>query len=352
MQILNSFIFQLAILSALFYSIGDFLGLLHVNYLLFGLWVSFTPNIGESIQESSKRIFGIASGGFVGFIIMVAFNQNTLSIGLGLALSVLFCYALGIPKAAGQAVVSFCMVGIGFYEQGLNQYYWERFSYNTIGVILGTMAVILIPPPRSAIQLQQGISKILRQIGTLYQTLINRYLNPDLEGKQTIQELDKQVHQTLTNNEKLLNFTIIELSQEIGSPWEKQSLVNQHNLIKEIIILLKDLESISQNQEQNQLAQLLFSEISYLAQNSYQLFQLLANLSEKDSYLKLSNLPEALANLDRKVELLHNTQETNSYDLQTIMEITAFLDNLKAMAHKIDHLAEAQGYFILGLWKK
>lgn len=344
MKIFDSFIFQLATISALAYSMGNFLGFLNVDYILFGLWVSFNPTIGESIEESGKRLLGIMGGGFIGFVTMVALNQNTLSIAIGLALSVLLCFALGIPKSSGQAVVSFCMVAIGHYGQGLNQYYWERFTYNSIGIIVGTMASLLLPPPSLASQLKKEMGRILRQIGILYQILVNEYINPDFNTEKSIETLDKQIRQILTNNEKLLNFATVELSQGIGSQGEQQSLEDSHLLIKEILLMIKDLEQFFQKEQQNSIAQTLFPEISYLSQITYQSFQELADFYDVKSSSHLSNIypnmNEALANLNNRIETLHHTQESKSYDLEQVIEISAFLDDLKSISHQLNLLAQ------------
>ncbi|MDY7024153.1 MAG: FUSC family protein, partial [Cyanobacteriota bacterium] len=137
MNFISSYVFQVAILSALALAIGDFLQLSFVLYILFGFWVSFSPSIGEGIEGASKQLLGIGGGGFIACAIMLNLSQNTLSVGIGLFLTILFCYAIGIPKSVGGAIGSFCMVSIGHYSDGLSQYYWERFIENSIGVAFG-----------------------------------------------------------------------------------------------------------------------------------------------------------------------------------------------------------------------
>jgi uncharacterized membrane protein YgaE (UPF0421/DUF939 family) len=346
LKIFNSFIFQLAVLSALIYSIGNTLQLLKVNYLLFGFWVAFNPTIGGNIEASSKRLLGIIGGGFIGFVTMVAFNQNTFSVGLGLGLTVLLCYGLGIPQSAGQAIVSFVMVAIGHYDMGLNRYYWERFSYNSMGVVMGTIASLLMPPPPSTKQLQKGIQDILTQGGTFYQVLVNEYINPQTTDEKKIQELDRKINQTLANNSKLLGSAMIELSQGVGSSSEEQSLENQHQLIGEIFLILEDLKRFIPTQKQNPIAQLILQEISYLIQTTHQFFQVLgqfstANLSSNNALI-LPDLTGALAYLEHRLEELGKGKQSHDYDLEQVIEFSAWLDDLKDVSHKLMSLGKIQ----------
>jgi uncharacterized membrane protein YgaE (UPF0421/DUF939 family) len=346
LKIFNSFIFQLAVLSALIYSIGNTLQLLKVNYLLFGFWVAFNPTIGGNIEESSKRLLGILGGGFIGFVTMVAFNQNTLSVGLGLGLTVLVCHGLGIPKSSGQAIVSFVMVAIGHYDMGLNQYYWERFSYNGTGVIMGTIATLLMPPPPSTKQLQEGFQDILMQGGTFYQVLVNEYLNPQTTDEKKIQELDRQISQILAKNSKLLGSAMVELSQGMGSSSKEESLENQHQLVVEIFLILEDLKRFISPKQKNPIAQLILPEISYLTQTTHQFFQVLgqfshANLSANNALI-LPDLTEALTYLEHRLEELGKSKQSHDYALKQVIEFSAWLDDLKDVSHKLMSLGNMQ----------
>jgi uncharacterized membrane protein YgaE (UPF0421/DUF939 family) len=346
LKIFNSFIFQLAVFSALIYSIGNTLELLKVNYLLFGFWVGFNPTIGGNIEASSKRLLGIIGGGFIGFVTMVAFNQNTLSVGLGLGLTVLLCYGLGIPKSAGQAIVSFVMVAIGHYDMGLERYYWERFSYNSTGVIMGTIATLLMPPPPSTKQLQEGFQDILMQGGTFYQVLVNEYLKPQTTDEKKIQELDRQINQILAKNSKLLGSALIELSQGMGSSSEEESLENQHQLIIEIVVLLTDLKQFINLKHKNALAQVILPEISYLTQTTYQFFQILGQFSAPNlapnKPLQLPDLTQALTYLEHRLEELGEDKQGHDYELKQVIELSAWLDDIKQISSTLIRLEKMQ----------
>jgi hypothetical protein len=238
------------------------------------------------------------------------------------------------------------MVAIGHYDMGLERYYWERFSYNSTGVIMGTIATLLMPPPPSTKQLQKGIQDILRQGGTFYQVLVNEYLNPQTSDEKQIQQLDRQINQILAKNSKLLGSAMIELSQGIGSSSEEQSLENQHQLVVEIFLILEDLKRFISPKQKNLVAQLILPEIFYLTQTTHQFFQVLGQFSytnlSANNALILPDLTEALAYLEHRLEELGKGKQGHNYDLKQVIELSAWLDNLKDVSHKLMSLGKMQ----------
>jgi uncharacterized membrane protein YgaE (UPF0421/DUF939 family) len=345
MKLINSYVFQVAVLSALALAVGDFLQLSFTLYILFGFWVSFSPSIGQGIQGGSQRLLGIGGGGFIGCAIMLNWTQNTLSIGIGLFLTILFCYAIGIPKSMGAAIASFCIVSIGHYSDGLNQYYWQRFIENSIGVAFGIIASFLLPPPLAVTKLQQGMHKILIQSGNLYLSLVNQYLNPLSESEtQNITKLEGEVNQLLASNSQLLQLANLELSQGLGNASEWKQRETQHRLITELIVTLKEMAEVVKEFENNQANSLLLPEISYLAQTTDQMFKALGNCFEpklsKAENLLLPNLSEALANLESRIEDFHQRAVSYEYELDNIIHLSAFLNDLRAIANQLNLLSK------------
>lgn len=345
MKFINSYVFQVAVLSALALAVGYFLQLNFVLYILLGFWVAFSPSIGEGIEGGSKRLLGIGGGGFIGCAIMLSWSQNTLSIGIGLFLTILFCYAIGIPKSIGSAITSFCMVSIGHYSDGLSQYYWERFIENSIGVAFGITASLLLPPPLAVTKLQQGMNQILIQSGDLYLSLVDQYLNPISESEtQHLTQLEGEVDKLLASNSQLLQLANLELSQGLGNSSEWKQRETQHHLITELITTLKEMAEVLKKVETNQTNQFLLPEVSYLAQTTYQMFKALgtffkSNLSEKENII-LPNLSDALANLEARIEQLDHRGESSDYELDQIIHFSAFLNDLRAIANQLNILSQ------------
>ncbi|MEL7035711.1 MAG: hypothetical protein AAFO04_08870 [Cyanobacteria bacterium J06592_8] len=345
MNFISSYVFQVAVLSALAVAVGYFLQLNFVLYILLGFWASFCPSIGEGIDGGSKRLLGIGGGGFIGCAIMLNWSQNTLSIGIGLFLTILFCYAIGIPKSVGSAITSFCMVSIGHYSDGLNQYYWERFIENSIGVAFGITASLLLPPPLSVTKLQQGMHQILIQSGNLYLSLVDQYINPISESEtQHLTQLEGEVDKLLANNSQLLQLANLELSQGLGNASEWKQRETQHRLIAELITSLKEMAEVLKKVKTQQTNQLLLPEVSYLAQTTYQMFKALGNFFESNlpetEKLLLPNLSDALVNLEGRIEQLHHKGESYDYELDQIIHFSAFLNDLRAIANQLNILSE------------
>ena len=97
---LNRYPVKVALLSALSYSIGDFLSLSYPKYMIYGILVSVTPTIAQGIQESFKRVFGIVAGGFIATIMISNWQSSPVSLAIGLILSVLFCSCKVCPSTA------------------------------------------------------------------------------------------------------------------------------------------------------------------------------------------------------------------------------------------------------------
>lgn len=346
MKFLNSFIFQVAVLSALIYAIADFWGLLLTHYLLFGFWVAFSPTMGESIQASIKRLGGILLGGFLGVIFMVSWDESTLTVAIGLFLTVLFCYGIGRPQYLSQALVSFCMVTIGHYSDGLDRYYWERFSYNSLGVITGIIASRLLAPPPAVVQLKKGIQISLMQISQWYGQILAAYMPPTLIPETTkIGTLTRQIEGLLAKNSKLLGFAYVELSQGMGNTpaLKQQEFCNR--TLQELVFDLKDLEGTISKNAENPLYQELWPEISHLIQTTYQTGQQLGQFSSSQSndtsMIDLSNLSASLANLDIRLVQLKGTGISHQQDLATVVQLSVFLDDLREIANKLILLGES-----------
>ena len=336
---INRYPFKLAIISALGYVIGDFLSVSYSYYIVYGILVSVSPTIGQSIQESIKRVAGIASGGFIATILIVNWELNSISVALGVFLMILFCYAINAPQLIAQGGVTFSLVAIG-HLSGLDQYYWERFIDNTMGVIVGTMTNFLLPPPLSAVKLERGVKQLLIQIGDLYRTIAEGYLNQNLTSKtKTIAGLQTQIRKTLTNNAQLLQSVKIELSQGLGNSSQWQQIEERDHLIQELIVIVEEMGQVVENGEKDRVYKLLLSEISYLVQTTHQTFQALSNLSwsnlSRRENFSLPNLSEALANLDSRIEEIDTTGESYDYELDEVTRLSGFLDGLRAIANEL-----------------
>lgn len=340
MNFFNSYVFQMAVISALVYAVADFLDVLYTHYLLFGFWVAFQPSIGQDIQDSSKRLLGIVVGGFISSVAMVAWFQSTLSIGIALFLTILFCYAIKKPEILVPAIVAVLMVSIGHYSDGLNQYYWQRFSNNTIGVLLGIVASILLPPPLSAVQLQEGLKKTLIQMGNWYQIVINLHLNLEpINRTNHIEHLGRSVHKMIDNNSRLLKNASLEFSQGICESYELKDLESRHYLTREIAMAIEDLDRMLENCNISQVEKVIHSEVSDLVQTTYHSFQVLGNSRRETQSMTLLDLSEALAVLDRRIEELHETREGVNYDLEEVITFSAFLEELRTIAARLNTLA-------------
>jgi hypothetical protein len=341
---LSSYIFQLAVISALIYATGDFLDITLNHYVLFGFWVTFNPSIAQSIQLSSKRILGILTGGFFTFFLMIAFQQNSLSVTLAVFLAILFCYFLNLPQIVSACLASITMVSIGHYSDGLNQYYWERFLYNSIGVILGCIMTFLLPPPSSCLQLEKATKKLLISIQSLYEKIINKSMNNDEEKYfSEIEKMNTIITKQIAGNETLFSLAKIELSQGFGSNDELENIKQQQNLIRQIAFSLREMsEDEIINHHEHKLYQKLSLEISNLTQATSEILSVLSDISwqkniDINNYL-LPDLTIALNTLAQKINNLRETGETHNYSLNEIIKISAFLDNLKAISNQVNSL--------------
>ena len=337
----NWYLLQLSVLSALVYAIADAWGLLLTHYLLFGFWVAYSPTVGESLKQSIARLGGIAGGGLIGMIFMVCWDESSLVVAIGLFTTVLFYYAIGKPQYLSQAMVSFCMVSIGHYGDGLDRYYWERFSYNSCGVLIGVMASRLLPPPPATIQLWQGMGTTLTAIAAWYRQLLTDY------GATT--QLDKTVRQVkrlLTNNGKLLDSAQGELSQGMGNTAALERQQSCHRMIQALMLDVQDLEGSIVHSSDTPLVQILWPEISDLMQTTYQVCGELGQISgstqiEGDTLKNaLANLSASLTNLDHRLTTLRGTGATFQQDLASVVQVSVFLDDLKEIAHKLILLHE------------
>ena len=346
MKFLNSYLFQLAVISALIYATADFLDIPLKHYILLGFLAGFNPSIGESIQESSKIIMGIFAGGFIAFIVLIAFPQNSFSVGIAIFFTILFCYFLNIPQAILNAVICACMVSIGHYADGLNQYYWQRFVFNSIGVILGGIITFLIPPPSSVLKLEKGLGQTLISLQNLYEKIIARNLNYDSTVDfQEIENLNQIISEQIASNNKLLSLAKIEISQGLSVTNELENIEKQNNLIQEIAFTLKEMsmEKVIDNQE-HKLYQKLYLEIANLTQITSENLNKISNLSFKKNLnnqtISLPDLTLAMNSLGNKINSLRETGESENYSLNEIIKISTFLDNLKLITDQVNSLSK------------
>ncbi|MGF1491597.1 MAG: aromatic acid exporter family protein [Microcoleaceae cyanobacterium] len=346
MKILDAYSLKLAFLCTLAYAIGEFIGAQYPYYLMFGLLVAVTPTIGQSFQESTKRILGIISGGFIATIISTSWNINSIVVSLGSGLTVLFCYAIGAPQLITKAGSTFLIVSIGHGTE-VNQFYWERFVDNSLGVILGTIANIFFPPPRAVEQLGKKVSEVLVLMGDLYKAIVNRYLNQTLSSESEFsRKMEKEIQGLIGQNADLLKSTQIEMSQEWGRTnleWQKISHLSDQ--IQTLVVRVQELDQVVEDGASDFICQLFSSELFYLVEVTHETFQLLG----KTAFLNASNhgtttfpdLSQAMAALDSKIAAFHFSEHNNTYTLDEVIRFSAFIDELRVINNQLKDLTES-----------
>jgi len=102
---------------------------------------------------------------------------------------------------------------------------------------------------------------------------------------------------------------------------------------------IEDLDRMLENCNISQVEKVIHSEVSDLVQTTYHSFQVLGNSRRETQSMTLLDLSEALAVLDRRIEELHETREGVNYDLEEVITFSAFLEELRTIAARLNTLA-------------
>lgn len=145
--------------------------------LISGLWSGIAAifvsqaRIGGSFRAGWNRLFGTVIGAGLGALFAILFGVNAISLGFGIALSIMAVSFFNLRAAAGLTAVALMLVMVLWKlnpatEPWLFAFY--RLVDATLGIFIAFLVAMLIWPERASKKLHNNMSQILSELHRLH----------------------------------------------------------------------------------------------------------------------------------------------------------------------------------------
>lgn len=137
--------------------------------------VSIKTSVAQSLVHTGHRIVATITGGIIGFIFLILWEANPITVGLAVVLSILVCLQLKLQEAVTLTGIS--VVAVMFGGAGEPMYYvGMRLLTTMVGLASGTAVNLIFYPPRREKILQTELDQLNQMLKHFYVSVLNRFL--------------------------------------------------------------------------------------------------------------------------------------------------------------------------------
>ncbi len=305
-------------------------------YAVIALVIALQPTLGKGLTASKQRVLGTGIGAVVATLLVHTLGSHPFTVGLGIALTMLICDALGMTMAGYKGGCFLVTIALMIHRTDPNSYIWGRFSETLLGIIIALLFTLLATPRTATSVLNANLSQTFHQLANLYEQTVATYLHQPVVATD-LQPLIGQIRQNLKAQTTLQDESQAELSEGFRPALGQRRwnfLVSYERALLSSILSLQ--YAMVQDDAQG-LAQLFMAELKEATDQTTHALYALAKSLDSSPNMQPFRMLEPLQIVFDKLEQLRPSGITKTY---TVNEVISFFNVLAGLQEVSENLLQ------------
>lgn len=327
-------------------AIGLMIAIINFTQLPFGYYatvavaVAMQPTLGKGLDAGKQRTICTGIGALVAVCVIYSFGGNPFTVGLGVGLTILLCSYFGFNQ--GYKTGCF-LVAISIMVHGTqpDSYIWGRFIETFLGVVIAGLISVLIWPETASQKLDPSISQTLMKLGTLYEKVVNYYLQ-GLDANAATNQLSEEIRQSIQTQSSLQAETKLELIDSFKASQEERRVNFFISYEKTLFSNILSLQHATGQGDAIGISQPLLRELQDTVQATVLGFkEVAAAVSSQSVQRQLASPLLSFEIAQQKLEQLRSAGTPfQKYDVKEVVAFLSVLSTMKEIAENLKQMTQ------------
>ncbi len=327
-------------------ALGLTLAIINFAQLPFGYYaaiavvVAMQPTLGKGIDAGKQRVICTGIGALVAVAIVNTFGGNSFTVGLGVVLTILICSYFGFTQGykPGCFLVT---ISIMVHGSQPNIYIWGRFSETMLGFVIAFLVSLLIWPETASEKLDPGISQTFVKLASLYEMVVNRYLQ-GLDSRQATASLQEEIRQSILTQSLLQAETKLEPVDDFKASKQQRRWNFLISYEKALFSNILSLQNATGQGDRAGISQKLHEELQASVQMTVFALQKLAAVVTSGTMIQapLISLDLSVNSIEQKLEQLRPSGFFGQYSVGDVIALFSVVSNMQEIAENLEQLTQ------------
>lgn len=319
-------------------AIVDFAQLPYGYYVALALVVAMQPTLGKGINAGWQRALGTVVGALVAVVIVNSLGSDPLTVGLGVALTMLICDRLGMNQAGYKGGCFLVTIAIMIHSNEPNSYIWGRFSETLLGLAIALGVYLLFPSETAAQKVDPRLSQTYKQLGQLYQAVMGGYVQA-IAASDTTKPLIAEIRQAIQTQESLQADSKLELIENFKAAPLQRSWNFLHSYQRTLLTNILTLKHVVTQADSGVIMALFPEEFATLQTSIGLAFEELARaVDTQPNAQRFTGLEMPLNAIQQKLEQARSSGLTSQYDLSQAISFFGVLAALREIVENLEQM--------------